>query len=62
MKTINVRKTSERQMRDDYIDINYLLKKAKEAGFDSIDEFVRANLKHLPQWKQEVFRVLEDAQ
>ncbi len=44
------------------IDINHLLRKAKQAGFESIEDFVKANLNYLPKWKQELFCFLEKFQ
>ncbi len=32
-----------------------LLQKAREEGYETIEEFVRANLPYLPEWKQKLF-------
>ena len=37
-----------------------LLRKAKEFGFDSIDDFVRANLHFLPESKRDLYCQLGD--
>jgi len=37
------------------MDEDYLLKIAKKAGFKSIEDYVRANLKYLPPEKQALF-------
>ena len=34
---------------------DYLLLKAKEAGYDSLEAYVRGNLHYLPKDRQEVF-------
>lgn len=37
-----------------------LLKKAKKEGFDSVDDFVKANLHYLPKDKQILFHGISD--
>jgi len=37
-----------------------LLEKVKEAGFENMDDFVRANLNYLPERKQRLFSSIED--
>ena len=39
-------------------EIQHLLREAQELGFESIEEFVEANLHRLPKWKQELFHML----
>ena len=39
--------------------IKLLLQKAKEDGFESIEDYVRGNLHYLPKWKQDIFHLLE---
>ncbi len=38
-----------------------LLKKAKNEGFENIDDFVRANLHYLPNDKQRLFYSINDS-
>ncbi len=40
---------------------NDLLEKIQEAGFDSLDSFVRTNLHYLPENKQKLFYTVLDA-
>jgi|APSaa5957512622_1039677.scaffolds.fasta_scaffold148262_2 hypothetical protein len=37
-----------------------LIKKVKEAGFETIDDFVKANLHYLSEEKQRLFRSVAD--
>ena len=39
---------------------NNLTEKVKEAGFDSLDSFVRSNLHYLPESKQRLFYKIAD--
>lgn len=45
-------------MNNDEISNEDLLRKAHEAGFESIEDFVRANLHYLPGWKQKLFSLI----
>lgn len=39
---------------------NSLLKKAKKEGFESVDDFVKANLHYLPKDKKRLFYIIND--
>ena len=58
---MNLKRSKEKLNKLDYeqIEIKWLLQKAKQSGFESIEDFVRANLHYLPKWKQELFHFFE---
>ena len=45
-------------VKDD-CDVACLKQIAKEAGFNSIDDFVKAHLDRLPKWKRDLFHFLQ---